>query len=83
MQRASSVWLATSGYAATVRTARGVYLAGDTFPVEVGTRAPDGSPVSRELRLEVLRQEQLFALELARRRHLQQPVRARLDLRRE
>lgn len=49
--------LVTQGFHAAVSTVRDVFLAGETFAVDVRTTAPDGSPVGREMVLEVLRRE--------------------------
>ena len=59
VSQAGAVWLALHGFSAGVSTPRDVYLAGDAFEVSVSTRAPGGEPVSRPLRLSVLRRESL------------------------
>lgn len=58
ISRSGSVFVAVRGFEAALSTPRSVYLAGDSFPVELSTTSPSGEPVSRELSLTVLRLEE-------------------------
>ena len=51
------VFLSLRGYRASLSTARGVYLAGDRFDVNLATTTPDGKPAGRKMNVSVLRRE--------------------------
>ena len=51
------VYLALRGFSAELHVDRELYLAGDRFNVELTTRAPGGDPVSRSMKLQVLKRE--------------------------
>ena len=51
-----NVVLASQGFSIGVSSVRSVYVAGETFEVEVATRDAEGEPVGKELKLKVLKQ---------------------------